>query len=181
MYLFDTEKLTSTQKSSIDLLQQMTTKLFEGTEQLGQLHLKTLRAYADTQFESLRQLSSARDPQAFTEWQATLAQPTTQIEHALEFNRQAYELVSGTQADIAKLAEQQITQGAKQAQEIVEEVARNAPAGSEPAVAALKSVLETAGSAYASAQKVAKQASDIAENGIAAATTAAAKSRKPAV
>ncbi|MQT47877.1 MULTISPECIES: TIGR01841 family phasin [Pseudomonas] len=179
MYLFDIEKLSSAQKSNIDQLQQVAVKLFESTEQLSQLHLKTLRASTETQFENLRLLSSARDPQAFTDWKAILAQPTAQIESALEFNRQVYELVSGTQTEIAKLAEEQVAQGAKQAQEIVEEVAKHAPAGSEPAVAALKSVLKTAGSAYESAQKVAKQVTEMAESNIAAATTAS-KSRKPA-
>jgi len=181
MYNFDTEKLTNAQKSNIDLLQQVTVKLFESTEQLGQLHLKTLRASTDAQFENLRLLSSARDPQAFAEWQATLAQPTALVESTLEFNRQVYELISGTHTEIAKLTEQQVAQGAKQAQEIVEEIARNAPAGSEPAVAAFRSVLQTAGSAYESAQKAAKQATEMAESGIkAATTTAATKSRKPA-
>lgn len=179
MSLFDTEKFTSAQKLNLDLLQQVTSKLFEGTEQLGQLQLKTLRATTEAQFDSLRKLAAARDPQAFVEWQATFAQ-SAQAEGALEFNRQVYELISGTQAEIAKLAERQVEAGAKQVQELVEVIAKSAPAGSEPVVEALKSALETAGSVYESAQKAAKQAAEIAESGIAAAASAAGQATREA-
>lgn len=87
-----------------------------------------------------------------------------------------YELISGTQTEIAKLAERQVEAATKQVQELVEVVAKNAPAGSEPVVAIFKSALETAGSVYDSAQKAAKQAAEIAENGIAENGIAAAAS-----
>lgn len=175
MSLFDTEKLIQSQNSSIDLLQQVAGKLFEGAEQLGQLHVKALRASTDAQFDSLRKLSEARDPQSFMNWQATFAQPSAQVERVIELNRQVYELVSGIQSDISKVVERQVEVSAKQAQELVDAVAKNAPAGSESAVAAFKSALETAGSVYESAQKVVKQASEIAENGVAAAASAAGR------
>ena len=66
MSLFDTGKLTSAQKANVDLLQQVAGKLFEGAEQLSQLQIKTLRATSDAQFDSLRGLAAARDPQAGT-------------------------------------------------------------------------------------------------------------------
>lgn len=180
MSLFDTEKLTSAQKANVDLLQQVAGKLLEGAEQLGQLQLNTLRANFDAQFDGLRQLVAARDPQAFVEWQASFAQPAAQAERLLEFNRQVYDLISGTQTEIAKLAERQVEAGVKQVQELVEVVAKNAPAGSEPAVAVFRSALETAGSVYESAQKAAKQATEIAESGIAAAASAAGQATREA-
>ncbi|WP_437880931.1 phasin family protein [Pseudomonas sp. LRF_L74] len=180
MSFFDTEKLHSTQKANLDLLQQISSKVFEGVEQLSQLQFKTLRASSDDHFDSFRKLLSARDPQAFAELQASFARPTAQAERLLEFNRQVYELISGTQSEIAKLAERQIETGAKQVQELVEVIAKNAPAGAEPAVAVLKSALESAGSVYESAQKAAKQAAEIAENGIAAAASAAGQATREA-
>ncbi len=180
MSFFDTEKLNNAQKASLELLQQANSKVFEGVEQLSQLQLRTLRASSDDQFESLRKLLLVRDPQAFAELQASFAQPSTQVERLLEYNRQVYELISGTQAEIAKLAEQQVEAGAKQVQELVEVIAKNAPAGAEPVVAVLKSALESAGSVYESAQKAARQAAEIAENGIAAAASAAGQATREA-
>jgi len=68
MAIFDTEKFADSQKAGLDLLQQVTGKLFESADQLGEIQFKTQRAASDVQFDSLDQLASARDPQAFTEW-----------------------------------------------------------------------------------------------------------------
>lgn len=180
MSFFDSEKLQSAQKANLDLLQQVSGKVFESVEQLSQLQFKALRASSSEQFDSLRKLLSVRDPQAFAELQTSFTQPVAQAERLLEFNREVYDLVSSTQTDIAKLAERQVEAGAKHVQELVDVIAKNAPAGAEPAVAVLKSALESAGSVYESAQKAAKQAAEIAENGIAAAASAAGQATREA-
>ncbi|MFN9584909.1 MAG: TIGR01841 family phasin, partial [Pseudomonadaceae bacterium] len=120
MSLFDTEKLNDAQKANLDLLQQISGKLFEGVEQLGQLQLKALRASADAQFDSLRKLAAARDPQGFVDWQASFAQPAAQAERVLAFNRQVDGRVSGTQAEIAARADRQVVAGARLVQGLVE-------------------------------------------------------------
>ncbi|WP_022963381.1 phasin family protein [Halopseudomonas pelagia] len=180
MSFLDTEKLQSAQQANLDLLQQISSKVFEGVEQLSQLQFKTLRASSDDQFGSISKLLSVRDPQSFAEWQTSFTQPSVQTERLLEFNRQVYELMSGTQSEIAKLAERQVEASAKQVQELVEEIAKNAPAGTEPVAAVLKSTLASVGSVYESAQKAAKQAAEIAENGIAAAASAAGQATREA-
>ena len=93
----------------------------------------------------------------------------------MDFSREVYELISKTQADIAKLAESQVDATTQQTQELIETLSKNAPAGAEPAVAMFKSALESAGSTYESVQKAAKQAAEMAEEGIAAAASAAGK------
>ena len=180
MSFFDPEKLQNAQKSNLDLLQQISAKVFEGVEQLSQLQFKTLRASSDEQFEGFRKLLAVRDPQGFADLQASLAQPTVQAERLQAFNRQVYELISGTQSEISKLAERQVEEGSKQVQELMDVIGKNAPAGCEPAVAVLKSALANAGSVYASAQKAAKQAAEVAESGIAAAASAADQATREA-
>ena len=53
---------------------------------------------------------------------------------------------------------------------LLDKVSKNAPAGSDVAVAAVKSMLAAANSAYDNINKVAKQATEIAEANVAAAT-----------
>lgn len=178
MSYFDTDKLQSAQQANLDVLQQISGKISEGAEQLAQLQFKALRETTDEHFEGLRKLLSARDPQSFADIQTTLSQPSAQAERLLEFNRQVYELVASTQSEIAKLAERQIEAGTRQVQELVDVIAKNAPAGAEPAVSVLKSALESAGSVYESAQKAAKQVTEIAENGMAAAASAAGQAAR---
>jgi hypothetical protein len=97
-----------------------------------------------------------------------------QAERLAEFNRQVHALIVGTQSEIAQLTTRQVEAGTKQVQEFVEVISKNAPAGSEPVVAAFKSSLANAGTVFESAQKAVKQATDVAQSGFEAATAATA-------
>ncbi|WP_324731267.1 TIGR01841 family phasin [Pseudomonas paeninsulae] len=173
MSFFDSEKLQSDQKANFDLLEQVNGKVLKSVEQLSQLQLAAMRVVSEESFNSARTLFSARDPQSFAAAFSSLANPALQAERLQEFNRKVYDLFSGTQADIAKLGERQAAQSTQQMQDLVAEIAKNAPAGSEPAVAMMKSAVEGANSIYENAQKTAKQAAEMAESGLAAAASAA--------
>ena len=131
MSFFDSEKLQAAQKSNLELLQQMNTKFLKGLEQLGHLQIATLRSVSEETFENASKLLAVRDPQSFTAVIGSLAHPANQAERMMEFNRQVYDLISSTQADIAKLGERQAARNAQQVQELVDEIAKNAPAGSD--------------------------------------------------
>lgn len=174
MTFFNSEKLQDAQKANLDLLQQISGKIFASVEQLTQLQIKTLQASTEEQFDGLRKLLAVRDPQGFAELQASFTQPNVQAERLAEFNRQVHALIVGTQSEIAQLTTRQVEAGTKQVQEFVEVISKNAPAGSEPVVAAFKSSLANAGTVFESAQKAVKQATDVAQSGFEAATAATA-------
>ncbi len=173
MTLFNPEKIQEAQKAQLELLQKISGKIFESVEQLTQLQFKNLREASGEQLQNLRSQLSVTDPQDISKLQASLTQPGAQAERLMELNREVYELISSTHADIAKLAESQAHATAQQTQEMIEALSKNAPAGAEPAVAMLKSALESVGSTYESVQQAAKQASKMAEEGIAAAAATA--------
>lgn len=180
MSFFDSEKLQADQQANLDLLEQVNGKVLKGVEQLSQLQFAAMRSISEESFDSARKLFSARDPQSFSAAFGSFANPAQQAERLLEFNRKVYDLISATQADIAKLGERQAAQSTQQMQDLVAEIAKNAPAGSESAVAMLKSAVEGAGSVYESAQKTAKQAAEMAESGLAAAASAAGQATREA-
>lgn len=175
MSFFNSEKLQDAQKANLDLLQQISGKVFASVEQLTQLQFKTLQASTEEQFDGLRKLLAVRDPQGFAELQASFTQPNVQAERLAEFNRQVQALIVGTHSEIAKLTSRQVEAGTQQVQEFVEVISKNAPAGSEPVVAAFKSSLANAGTVFESAQNAVKQAADVAQSGFDAATAAASK------
>lgn len=180
MSFFNPEKLQSAQKANLDLLQQISGKVFASVEQLSQLQFKALRESTEEQFEGVRKLLAVRDPQGFADLQASFSQPAAQTERLAEFNRQVQALIVGTQSDIAQLTSSQVEAGTAQVQEFVEEISKNAPAGSEPVVAAFKSGLANAGTVFENAQKTAKQATEAAQgsfNATTEATTAAAPAK----
>ena len=175
MSFFNSEKLQTAQKANLDLLQQISGKVFASVEQLSQLQFKALRDSTEEHFEGVRKLLAVRDPQGFADLQASFTQPSAQAERLAEFNRQVQALIVGTQSDIAKLTSSQVEAGTQQVQEFVETIGKNAPAGSEPVVAAFKSSLANAGTVFESAQKAVKQAADVAQSSFDAATAAATK------
>jgi hypothetical protein len=76
-----------------------------------------------------------------------------------------------TQAEVTKLAETQAAAMNKNVTSLIDNVTKNAPAGSEAAVTAVKSAMAAANSAYDSFTKVVKQATDAADANVTAATT----------
>jgi hypothetical protein len=91
-----------------------------------------------------------------------------------------YELAAQNQAEFTRFAEVQASEVNKNVVGLLDKFAKNAPAGSDVAVAAVKSALAAANSAYDSLSKVAKQATEIAEANFSAATTAVTKDLKVA-
>jgi phasin family protein len=180
MTFFNAEKFQEAQKANLDLLQQISGKVFASVEQFSKLQLDALRTTSEEQFDGMRKLLAVRDAQGLAEVQASLFRPNVQAERLVEFNRQVQELISGTQAGMAKLAECQVEAGFNQVKDFVDVISKNAPAGAEHAVAAFKSTVENAGSVYENAQQAARQAADIAKTGFDAASNAANKAGKTA-
>jgi phasin family protein len=179
------QHILASQKSSIDNLVAIQNSFFEGFEKLVDLNLKAVKASFDDAAQKSQQAIELKDAQEAYAFASSLAQP--EAEKALAYGKQVYDIVSDVQSNLTKLGEARIEQGQKQVADAIEQFSKNAPAGSESAVALMKSSLSSATSAYESVAKAAKQASKAAESNIAAATDAtfkaasnAAESAKPA-
>jgi phasin family protein len=115
----------------------------------------------------------AKDPQEFFSLQSSLAQPG--LEKAVAYSRSVYEISAQSKEEISKLLEAQFSDFQKQVLGLLEKATKNAPAGSDVAVNAVKSAIAAATSAFDSMNKAAKQVADIAETNVAAATNATVK------
>jgi phasin family protein len=167
------EQFAATQKAGLETLFGLSTKAFEGAVKLAELNIATARtALAEGQEHAQRTLS-AKDPQGFFAVQAGFAQPAA--EKALAYGRSVYDIVSAAQSEFTQAAQSQFEQQQRSVQSFIDNAAKNAPAGSEGAVAALKSAFTAAQGAYESVNKAAKQATEIAESNFEAVTKAASK------
>jgi hypothetical protein len=79
------------------------------------------------------------------------------------YNRHLYDIATSTGADFNKVFEGKMAEAQKAFQDLVDNAAKNAPAGSEAAVAAFKTAVAAGNNALESVQKAVKQASDVAE------------------
>lgn len=173
MSLLTPEQIAAAQKANLESLFGLTTKAFEGVEKLIELNLQVVKSTLAEGQENAQRLLSVKDAQELIALQASLTQPVA--EKVLSYGRHLYEIASATQAEFAKVAEAQFEEQNRKVQALVDNVAKNAPAGSETAVAALKSALNAANTTYETVQKATKQAVEIAETNFNAAAAVASK------
>jgi hypothetical protein len=94
------------------------------------------------------------------------------VERALSYSRTVYEVASQTQAEIAKVLEGRLKYLTSAMNEAMEKAAKTGP-GSDVAMAAMKSAMAAAGSAYENMQKLSKQVTQLTDSNVSIATDAA--------
>jgi phasin family protein len=123
--------------------------------------MNVAKASLEESAANVQQLLSAKDPQEFFALSAAQAQPTA--EKAFAYSRHLASIASSTQAEFAKAAEVQIAETTRKVTALVDEVSKNAPAGSENAIAFVKSAIGNANAGYEQVAKTTKQAVEALE------------------
>jgi phasin family protein len=178
MTLLTPEQFAAAQKTNLETLFGLTNKALEGVEKLVELNLQVVKSTIAESQENAQRALSVKDAQELLSLQASLTQPVA--EKVLSYGRHLYEIASATQAEFARVAEAQYEEQNRKVQALVENVAKNAPAGSETAVAVIKSAITAANTTYETVHKATKQAVEIAESNFNAAATAASKAASQA-
>jgi phasin family protein len=171
------EQVMASQKASIETLLGLTSKAFEGMEKIVELNLNASKAALAESAENAKAMLSVKDAQELMALQSSLLQPLA--EKTAAYSRHLYEIASGSTAELNKTFEGQAAEAQQKFLGLVDTAAKNAPAGSEPAVAMMKSAVAAANNALESVQKAVKQATDAAETNfksVAASTVEAGKS-----
>lgn len=174
------DQILAAQKANVETLYGLTNKAFEGVEKLIELNLQASKAALAETAETAQAAMSVQDVQELLQLQANLMQPLA--EKAASYTRALYEIAQGTAVEFQRAAESQKDDVQSKLMAAFEAATKNAPAGSEAAVAAMKQAVANASNAVESVQKVVKQASDIVEsnmNTLASTAMSAAKSAAP--
>ncbi len=167
------EQFVAAHKANIETLFGLTNKAFEGVEKLVELNLQVAKAAMGEAAETTKAALSVKDAQELMALQAGLLQPAA--EKAAAYSRHLYDIAAATSAEVSKVAEETAADAQKKFMAVVDSAVKNAPAGSENAVALVKSAVAAANNAYESVQKAAKQAADVAEANFQAVTSSAVK------
>ena len=167
------QQVLNSQKAAIDSLVAFQGTVFTGFEKLVDLNLKVIKATLDEVSQASQKVSSVKDVQEAAALTQTLVQPGA--DKVMAYSKHVYDIVSSVQADLSKLGESHAAEGQKHVNDAIEQFTKHAPAGSESAVAMLKSSLAQATSAYDSMTKAAKQAAEVAEKNLSAAASASFK------
>ena len=171
------EQIVASHKANVETLFGLTAKAFEGVEKLVELNMAAAKAALDESAQSTQSAMSVKDAQELLSMQAQLFQPLA--EKTAAYSRQLFEIASGTGNEFTKAFEAQAMAAQKQFATMMDTATQNAPAGSESAVAMMKSAMLAANNAFESVQKAVKQASDLAESNFNAMTQGASAPAKP--
>lgn len=172
------EQVMAAHKANVETLFGLTNKAFEGVEKLVELNLQVAKAALGEVADNTRAALSVKDAQELLALQASMLQPSA--EKAAAYSRHVYDIAASTNAEVAKVAEAQMAEAQKKFTNVVDTAMKNAPAGSENAVALVKSAMAAANNAYDSISKASKQAADVAEANFDAVTSTAVKASQAA-
>lgn len=170
------EQLMASHKANIETLFGLTQKAFEGVEKLVELNVQATKAALAETANNAQAVMGVKDAQELLALQASMMQPLA--EKTAAYSRHLYDITSAAGAELSKTVEGQAAEAQKKIEGLVESASKNAPAGSEAAVTAMKNAVAAASTAFESVQKAVKQASDMAEtnfNTVAASAVNASK------
>lgn len=178
MSTFTPEQLIAAQKAGVETLFGLTSKAFESVEKLVELNLQVAKTALAEAAETTQAAMSVKDAQELMALQAGMLQPSA--EKAAAYSRHLYDIFAGTGSELTKAAEATMAENQKKMLALVDTAVKNAPAGTESAVALVKSAVAAANNAYESLNKATKQAAEVAEANFAAMTSTAVKATQTA-
>lgn len=148
-------------ETQLSILAALSATAFESFERVVDLNLNAARTSLEDSSATARQMLTARDMQEFLSLTAAQAQPAAA--KALAYSRHLANIAANAQNEFNKAAEQQIAEAGRKMSALVDDVSRNAPAGSENMIAIVKSAIGNANRGYEQFSKTTKQAVEAVE------------------
>ena len=145
--------------------------VFTAVERVSTLNLATARTAFDESVAFSKAVLAAKDPQAIAA--LNLAAVTPSVEKSIAYGRSLSVIGADTKEELTKLVEAEAAVLGKNFDASLEELFKNAPAGSEAAVKAVKTALANASNAYEGATKAVKQVAAAAQANVEKAAEAA--------
>lgn len=158
---FNVDTLLAAQKSAAAEAQALASTAFAGFEKLVALNMGVARTALTQTAPDLSAALAAKNPADALAAQTSLVKPLA--EQAIAYSRSAYAIASDVGAELTKAADAKAAEAQKQIEAAVEAMAKSAPAGSEPLVAAYKTALSASQNAIAVAKSSAQKAVEMAD------------------
>ncbi|MDP9109538.1 MAG: phasin family protein [Pseudomonadota bacterium] len=155
-------------EAQLALIASLTGKAFESVEKLVELNLTAVKSSLEESAVNARQLLSAKDPQEFIALTSAQAKPNA--EKVLAYGRHVAGIAQGAQAEFTRAAEAQIAETGRKVTALVDDVSKNAPAGTENVISMMKSAISNANAGYEQLSKTSKQAMQTMEANVSSAT-----------
>lgn len=163
------ENLLAAGQANIDNAKRFAVVALEGAERLVDLQVKTAKQAIVEGTKNAKLVMGVKDLQDLAALRNLVAEPAA--EKVLAYYRSVYEVMTQTQGEVSKLVEEVVSDFNKTVVAAMDEAMKAAPAGSDMAMAAIKSAMAAANDAYDTMTKAARQVQEITEANVTAATT----------
>jgi len=170
------EQIVSEYKANVETMFGLSGLAFEGVEKLIELNTQAARTALEEASTTIQAALSVKDAQELLALQAGLLQPAA--EKAASYGRLVYEIAASTGAEVSRVAEATASDAQAKFMSVVDNAVKNAPAGTENAVALVKSAVAAANNAFESVQKAGKQAAEVADANFQAMSSSAVRAAK---
>ena len=166
---YTAEQFTATNQANFQALETLATQAFAGVEKLVELNMQASKALLNESFAHAQAVLAAKDAQELLALHGNLLKPLA--DKTAAYAQHVQSIVAESGAELTKLVEAKSAEAQKSFNGAVETLAKNAPAGTESAVAAFKNAITAGQDAVESAQSSAKKAAVTAQSNFAAANT----------
>jgi phasin family protein len=161
------QDLLALNRANVETTLSLAAAVLKGAERLATLQISAAKELLADNAKIARNLMSVKDAGELISMKP-VAEPL--LERALSYSRSVYEVTTETQAEITRLLEARLKEIGETVNEAVTQAAKNAPVGSDVAVAAVRSAMAAASSAYENMQKITGQVKQLTEANVAAAS-----------
>lgn len=165
------EQFTTASKTNFQALEALTAKSFDGVEKMLQLNLATSKAILGGSFIHIQSVLGAKDAQELMALQSGLLKPLA--EKSAAYVQHVQTIATGNGDEFTKAVEAKMVQAKDTFGNVLENLTKNAPAGTETAVATFMSAIAAGQNAMDTAQASAKKAVHAAQSNFKAVATQA--------
>ncbi|RKE25208.1 phasin family protein [Paraburkholderia sp. BL23I1N1] len=166
-------QVAAARQANLDFFFGLAGKMLEGEEKLVRLNLETAKTTFADWYQRTQEGLTQKEGQEVTGLQNALALPLA--EKVLTYERQVAEIASTMQTQLAEVVNAHYQEVNRLVQRFVENVAQNAPVGSEAAIAFLKQGASLANTTYEDVQGATQQAVEVEQSDLSATTEAASE------
>lgn len=172
------EQFIATNKANLQALTDLTTQAFAGVEKLVELNMAASKAALSESFSHVQTVMAIKDPKELLALPSDLLKPMADKTAAYAQHLQT--IVTDSSAEFTKAVQAKTAEAQKAFGGALENLTKNAPAGSETAMAAFKDALSAGQDAFESVQTQTKKAVETAQSNFTAAATQASDAVKKA-
>ncbi|RQS68431.1 phasin family protein [Burkholderia sp. Bp8963] len=170
------EQVSSALRTNLDMFFGLAGAMAAGAGKLAELNARFARSALKDAFENAQ--NSVARPHDWLSIQSSIVAATA--EKVQSYSSELFEIVSSAQGDVLKAARTGSDAYVQRVQTLVEDVTKNAPAGSEAAVAAWNSAIIAANTLYQTLGNTGQQAVEVARSNFDVIAAAASKNARRA-